>query len=255
MTDKGIDRDKLIAFARGKLSREESEHVLAAIEADEALSRELEEILQLIRATEELEDEKKNADGRLTIGEPILKYILRIAAVLVVLLGASVLASELTKGRYHDLARVDRVDFGVRWRGDAEEQIEWARREFVGGDRDAAIRELERIVQLRPAGESMSVVHLMAGQMLLTTAEESVCGLFPRYDRQRVTRGMDHLAFAAQSTNNRVAEEAHWFRLKGFLMLDKPEEAKKEGEEVMRRHGEYENQTVILLDEIHNQRL
>ena len=241
MTKEVIDRDRLIAFARGKLSRDESERVLTAVEADEVLSRELEEVLQLIRATEGLENEKRDAHGRLTIGEPVLKYVLRISAVVVVLLGASVLVSQLTKGRYHDLARVDNVDFGVRWRGEAEEQIEWARREFVGGNKDAAIRELERIVQMQPAGESMSVVHLMVGQMLLATAERSTFGLFPRYDRERVARAMDHLGLAAQSTNNRVVEEAHWLRMKGYLMLDKREDAKMEGDEVKRMGGDRTN--------------
>ncbi len=252
MTKEVIDRDRLIAFARGKLSPEESERVLAAVEADEVLSRELEEVLQLMRATEALENEKRDAHGRLTIGEPALKYVLRIAAAVVVLLGASVLVSQLTKGPYHDLARVDNVDLGVRWRGEAEEQIEWARREFVGGDKDAAIRELERIVQMQPVGESMSVVHLMAGQMLLATAERSTFGLFPRYDRERVARAMDHLGLAAQSTNNRVVEEAHWLRMKGFLMLDEREDAKMEGEEVKRMGGEHDVQAVKLLDEIHD---
>ena len=250
MTQDVIDQDMLIAFACGKLSREESLRVLAKIENDDTLSRDLEEVLLVMRGVQEQEYGREDACRRRVIREPIMKYVLRLAAVLVVGLLSAISVSELTKGKYHDLARITDLDFSGRWRGDQDDEIEWARREFTGGNRDGAIRELERVIQTRPAGESMAVVHWMVGAMQLETAERSVWGLFPRYDEKRAVQALDHLTLAMRSTNVRVVEEAHLLRMKGFLMLNKPQEAMREGEEVVRIGGEGGAEAMMLLHEI-----
>jgi len=250
MTHELIDRSTLIAFAFGKLSREESLRVLAEIEKDDALSRDLEEVILVMRSAQEGGNGREDARRRSTITEPMLKYLVRLAAVLVLGLISAVSVSELTKGKYHDLARLDNVDFSGQWRGDGDDDIEWARREFAVGDRDAAISKLERVVRTRPAGESMNVVHCMVGAMLLATAERSVWGLFPHFEEKRTTQALGHLVLAMQSTNILVVEEAHRLRMKAFLMLNEPQEAIKEGEDVVRGGREGGAEVMMLLREI-----
>jgi hypothetical protein len=96
----------------------------------------------------------------------------------------------------------------------------------------------------------MAVVHWMVGAMLLGTAERGVWGLFPHYDEKRAVQALEHLTLAMRSTNVRVVEEAHWLRMKGFLMLNKPQDAIREGEEVVRREGEGGAEVMKLLREI-----
>jgi hypothetical protein len=251
MTQDETDRDRLIAFARGKLSREESLRVLEEVEDNEQLSRELEEVLLLMRATEEQERSKEESWRRGVIREPVFRYLFRVAAVLVVAFASVFAVSELTKNRYHDLATVDDSDFSVRWRGEVDEGIELARREYNGGDHDAAIGTLERIIQARPAGESMAVIHWMAAAMLLKTAERSVWGLFPRYEESRIARAMAHLDIAMGSNNLRIQEETHWLRMKSYLMLNRPVDAAHEGEEVVRMGGGLSKGAALLLGEIY----
>ncbi len=231
MNHEVIDRDILIAFACGRLSREESLRVLAEIENDNTLSCELEEVLLVMRGVQDREQRREDTRRR-ALREPIMNYILRFAAILAFGIFAAVSVSELTKGKYYDLARTVDLDFSGRWRGDQDDQIERARREYAGGDRDGAIRELERVIRTRPGGESIAVVHSMVGAMILGTAERSFLGLFPRFDEKRVLQALEHLTLSMQSTNVRVVEEAHWLRMKGFLMLNKPQDAIREGEEV-----------------------
>jgi hypothetical protein len=230
-----IDRDRLIAFALGKLSKEQSLEVLEEVEGNRDLSAELEEIVALMRATaEEVENPEAQRRG---VREPAMGYLLKAAAMVVFLLGVTVIASELTRDRFHDLARIEEVDYSLNWRGESGGELEWARNVFLGGDRKGAVEQLERFVQMHPTGEEMSVAHWMAGAMLLASSERSWLGFFPGYDRQLVLRGMDHLASAAQSSNVRIAEESHWLRSKGYLMLGQLVEAKKEGMEVVKLGG------------------
>ena len=50
--------------------------------------------------------------------------------------------------------------------------------------------------------------------------------LFPSFEDGSVIRGLENLELAIQkSSNPRTIEDSHWFRAKGYLMLDKPERA------------------------------
>jgi len=238
MKSSDIDRDTLIAFAKGKLSPDESQQVLAALEADRQLSQQLEEVLLMIRGAEAAR-EVREGDGESggTVREPAFRYILGIAAVLVLTFIAVTSVSELGKNRYHDLARLNSTTFAARFRGDDGDQIELARTMFLNGEHDAAIGELERILRIRPAGESMAAVQVMLGEMLLATAERSIVGLFPAYDRNRVTRALELLDAAVQSGDLRLAGEAHWLRMKGFLMLADRDAAIREGTEIAKSGG------------------
>jgi hypothetical protein len=235
MTRDVVDRETLIAFALGKLSREDSLDVLAAVERDPLLSDELEEVLLLARGTAAVA-EGGGRKGRST-HEPAIRYLFRAAAVVIILLSSAVVASKLTTGRYHELARLGESDYSLSWRGEMDNDVEWARNAFLAGDRDGAIGQLERIINSHPEGEQIEGVHWMVGAMMLAGSERSVVGLFPRYDERFVDRGMAHLAISARSANPRIAEESHWLRMKGFLMLAQPDSAKREGEAVVRASG------------------
>jgi|WetSurMetagenome_2_1015567.scaffolds.fasta_scaffold156167_2 hypothetical protein len=245
-----ISRSTLIAFAFGRLSREDSLSVLAETERNDVLSRELEDVLLVMRAYQEGADGRQDAYQPQSAKEPVLTYLLRVAAVLVAGLMIVASASELTKGKYHDLARVADVEFLGRYRGDGDDEIELARKSYIEGDRHEAIGKLERELRTRPPGESMAVARCMLGAMLLSMAERSKWGLFPRYDEELARQALYHLALARQSTNVRVVEEAHLLRMKGLLMLNRPQDAITEGEEVVREGGEGGVEVRKLLREI-----
>jgi hypothetical protein len=241
-----IDRGTLVAFAHGKLTREESLRVLAEIERDQGLSRELEEILLIMRAIDDQTTAKHDRQQSLFL-EPALKYVLRIAAVLVLGMLSLVAISEISKTGYHDLARVDTKDLRLQWRGSSDAAVESGKALFVAGEHDTAIGHLEEIVRTIPPGESACVVHWMIGAMLLETAERSAIGLFPYYDSLRVRRAMDHLTAASQSTNPRLIEDTQLLRMKGLLMLGLPQEATREGEAYLKTECVEQTAIVYLL--------
>jgi hypothetical protein len=237
-----IDRDTLVAFAHGKLTREESILVLTAIESDQGLSRELEEILLLMRGIDDQTTIKHNRLNSLFF-EPVLKYVLRIAAALVIGLLSLEGISEASKAKYHDLARVDNDDMRSQWRGSSDQAVEFGRALYLEGKHDSAIERLEQFVRTIPPGEPASVVHWMIGAMLLETAERGTAGLFPYYDSLRVRRAMDHFNFASKSTNPRLIENTQLLRMKALLMLGLPQEAIREGEAYLKT-GEVEQSAI-----------
>ena len=248
MTRDVIARDKLIAFALGKLSSEESLEVLEAVERDPLLSDELEEVLLLARGTESVAGEGSRNDHR--AHEPAVRYLLRAAAVVIILIGSAIVTSRLVTDRYHDVARLGQDDFNLSWRGGMDSDVEWARNAFLAGDKDGAIGQLERVINSHPAGEQADGVQWMVGAMMLAGSEKSLVGLFPRYDKPLVNRAMAHLAISARSTNSRIAEESHWLRMKGFLMLAQPDSARREGETVVRSDNDLKARAECMLKRV-----
>jgi hypothetical protein len=244
-----IDRDTLLAFARGRLSREDSMRILEAIERDQTLSKELEEILLLMRAADD-EPSERHDEQKTLFFEPALKYVLRIAAVLVLGVLSLAALSEVTKAKHHDLARVEDINFNSQWRGMSNEDVDIGRTLFLAGEHDAAIVHLERIARAIPPDESACVVHWMIGAMLLETAEGSTVGLFPSYDSARVRRALDHLGIAFHSSNSRLIEDTQLLRMKAFLMLEFPQEAVHEGESYLKTESVERSAVIDLLKRI-----
>jgi hypothetical protein len=250
MTRGLIDRETLVAFASGRLSGEDSLRVLSSIEKDPRLSAELEEILLLMRATEEKGTDAHRDGRRKFSSEPYISYTLRIAAVVIVGFLSVVAASEVTKDRYCDIANVNTADLSLTWRGDSDPEIESARVQFIRGDREASLKSLEQFVRYHPADESASVVHYLIGAILLESSRRDLLGLFPGYDTARVHQALVHLAEATRSGNPRLVEEAHVLRIKALLMLRRPEEAVRDGKDYLNRDPAEQKRVQLLLGEI-----
>jgi len=254
MKEDTIGREMLISFARGQLSREESLRVLEKVEVDSDLSEELEEVLSLVRGIEDIQNLRggEKTPGRI-VREQQSRYLLKVAAALVVAFLSTVTIGELSKGQYFYLARMEETGLSKRLRGNDGNQIEWAKRMFVSGNRDVAIREMERIANILPEEESKAVVHMILGEMLLCSAERSYLGVFSWYDTGYVVRAMDHLGTALEWGDPRIAEEAHWLRFKGYLMLGDRDGARREGVQVLKIGKDRSDETRNALEQIDNE--
>jgi hypothetical protein len=233
MAERNVVRDDLVDFALGKLGPEESLRVLDAVEADPALSAQLEEIAVVVRGIdrdgEELFGTGRGERGRApgpVVRDSGWRYVIRAAAVLVVVIGLSVVISALTAGPYADLTVLGRVELDVRFRGIDAEDLVQARTAHSEGDVDAALVYLDRFLRMHPDGEDADVARVLAGSIRLGGAESSVFGLFRRFDEWQIMLGLrDLLMVIARSENPRLVEEACWIASKGYLMLGQPENA------------------------------
>jgi hypothetical protein len=233
MAERRVDRSDLVDFALGKLSPEESLRVLDAIEGDPALSAQLEEIAVVVRGIdrdgEELFGKGREDRGRSSgavVRDSGWLYVIRAAAVFVVLIGLSVLVSALTAGRYDDLTALERVELDVRFRGFDAEDLVRARAAHGEGDEDGALFHLDRFLRMNPEGESSDFARVLAGSIRVEGAESSVLGLFRQFDEEKIMFGLrDLLLVIAHSENPRLVEEASWIVAKGYLMLGRPGDA------------------------------
>jgi hypothetical protein len=251
MNEDRITRDVLISFAKGRLSREESLRILKRVEVDDDLSKELEEVLFMIRGIEDAvhSGERAKSAGSI-VREHKLHYVLRIAAGLVIAFLTTTAIGELGKGQYYYLARIGETSLASRLRGSESSEFESAKGLFASGNRDAAIKRMERIANMHLEEESMPVVHLLLGEMLLCSAERNILGIVSWYDQGNVVRGMKHLEIALSSGDQRIAEEAHWLRLKGWLMQGDCIRANLEGQEILKFGKVRINDTRLVLQQI-----
>jgi len=233
MAERRVVRDDLVDFALGKLSPEESLRVLDAVEADPGLSAQLEEIAVVVRGIDR-DGEELFGDGRTdqrrfpgsVVRDSGWRYVIRAAAVLVIVIGVSVVISALTEGPYADLAALGRIELDMRFRGIDAEDLVQARAAHGEGDVDAALVHLDRFLRMHPEGEDADVARVLAGSIRIGGAESSVFGLFRRFDEGQILLGMrDLLMVEARAENPRLVEEACWIVSKGYLMLGRPENA------------------------------
>ena len=152
--------------------------------------------------------------------------MIRAAAVLVTVIGLSVIISALTAGPYADLTALGRVELDVRFRGIDAEDLVQARAAYGEGNVDAALVHLNRFLRMHPEGENADVARVLAGSIRIGGAESNVFGLFRRFDEWQIMLGLrDMLMVIARSENPRLVEEACWIASKGYLMLGQPEHA------------------------------
>ncbi len=258
MAERKVVRDDLVDFALGKLGPEESLRVLDAVEADPGLSAQLEEIAVVVRGIdrdgEELfgggRGDRGRASGRV-VRDSGWRYVVRAAALLVAVIGLSLVISALTARPYADLTALGRIELDVRFRGIDVEDLEQARVAHAEGDVGAALVHLNRFLRMHPEGEDADVARVLAGSIRIGAAESSVFGLFRRFDEGQILLGLrDLLLVVARSENLRLVEEASWIASKGYLMLGQPENAADHLRRVVKGGGLRVRGAEELLEEI-----
>ncbi len=230
-------------LALGKLSPEESLKVLEELERNPEASEELDVVADLMNFVAlQGEDFFEREQDAVFMGESSAKrivwkieeflrpkrlaYPIAASVVLFVLMSVLVVASALTTSRYFPLTKIDRLEFESRVRGPGLQDFAMAYQSFSERRYDETIRLLERFIRAFPQSELVDYAHYSAGATYLVSSKQSFLSLFPSFDHERVTRGLEHLELAIQkSSNPRTIEDSHWLRAKGYLMLDKSDVA------------------------------
>ncbi len=250
-----IQKSKLIDFAMGKLTPEESLSIIEMLEKDPVASRELEVISGILNiAALEGQEAFKKVESETTSKYPrfldaivdfadqlrerrIAYPLLGFSSVVLAIVGL-VVASRLATGRYYELTQIERPEFEVPVRGQEEVDFGTAQRLYSQGKFDESIHLMERYIRAFPEGDMIDYAHYSAGAMHLLSSQQSFLSLFPSFDRRKILTGMEHLQQAIVTTRNaRIAEDALWLRAKGYLMLDSADEAVGELSKIERLNG------------------
>ncbi|MFQ5797915.1 MAG: tol-pal system YbgF family protein [Bacteroidota bacterium] len=255
-------------LALGKLSPEESLKVLEKLERNPEASEELDVVADLMNFVaiqgEGLFEREQDA---VFVGESSAKrivwkveellrpkklaYPIAALVVLFVLMSVLVVASALTTSRYYSLTKIDRLEFESRVRGPGLQDFAMAYQSFSESRYDEAIRLLERFIRAFPQSELVDYAHYSAGATYLVSSEQSFLSLFPSFDHERVTRGLEHLELAIQkSSNPRTIEDSRLLRARGYLMLDKSKKAIAELRIVESLNGLKREQASRLISEL-----
>jgi hypothetical protein len=229
----------LIDFAKGRLSPEESLRIIDTIEEDRSASEELEAIAKVMTIVDERGDELFGEDPVLGKAPARIFGHLRehlqhlrlpspafsLAVLFLTLIGL-VAASRLTRSPYFELTAIGKLEFESLDRGPGAEDFAVARRRFAEGRYEDAIRVLERFTRALPNSPGVDYAHYFAGAVCLVSSRRSLVTLFPSFNREAVTRGLEHLGKAIDASSNvRILEESYLLRAKGFLMLGNPGDA------------------------------
>jgi hypothetical protein len=153
----------------------------------------------------------------------VIRYALGAATLLLIVLIP--LASKLSQSPFVELARVDQPEYEAVLRSAGGSDIDLAVRMLRSGHAKESLLLLERFCRAYPESDMREYAHYLAGAVYLSQARESFLGMFVSYDAARAQAGLAHLEEALRlSQNPRLAEESHWLRAKGFLMLARPAE-------------------------------
>jgi len=239
---KKIPISKIVDFAAGRLSREESLALLDEIEHDQHASQDLDLIASMMDVIE------KEGDGLLAerVARPVTfrSQLRSFVSSLVpkiqahpVFSGAAAFAAVFAalmlllppSSPYGTLASLRDFDFGATVRGIELQGFDVAFDLYREGDYEESAKMFERYIRAFPRSKLLEYAHYSAGASYLRWSEWRASSLFIGFDRERVQEGMGHLHDAVRlSINGRLLEDAHWLLAKGNLMLSDVEQASSE---------------------------
>jgi hypothetical protein len=251
---KKIDIQRIVEFAQGRLSPEDSLRFLEEIEKDPEASLELDLINDLFKVSaddgerlfEESAKQKnvpagwigkvlrgiksllglRKTEGHSTVARPVPTFAMA-GVVTVLLVVAAFWLRQALKGPFFEDAALTDADVVTSIRTVGPEDFAVAYRMMMEGEYDQSIHLMERYAKAYPTNAMVAYAHYLTGASYLLSSTQNMLLIFPYYDRARVAAGISHLGLAlADSTTPRVlSEEARWLRAKGYLRLDRPKDA------------------------------
>ena len=255
-------------FVMGRLSPEESLAVLEELERDPEASKELDDVAEILNFVmiqgEEIFDARKYRTSRVPFAlRKILlsveaffeeqRFAIPVIAVFLVsiLVGSFMIVSRLTTSEYFSLTSIENLGFESSVRGPGVHDFDLAYEAFSKDQFEEAIRLLERYIRAYPKSDFVDYAHFAVGATYLVSAKQSFLTLFPSFERERVSRGLEHLQTTIRTSSNpRIIEDSHWLRAKGYLMLNEPEKAIDELSAVESLGGSKKEQASRLIGEI-----
>ena len=255
-------------LALGNLSPEDSLRVLEMVERDPELSRELELATALVNVSAQEGKDLFGEQVSLQIHRPKWTSVLHrmlsglrptgalrflgygLAVLFLIVAGLSQL-SRITTSPYASLAAPGESVGMERLRATGEQELILVHRLSVSGNHEEVIELLERYLRHHPGKELTGYVRLALGENYLRSARKTTLMLFPRYDTSKVERAIHRLAQVITSGgNDRLVEEAYWLRAKASLMLEHPDSAISDLNNILLLKGRRSSQAAELLREI-----
>ena len=217
----------LVEFAQGRLTSEVSLEVLELVESNSDRSAELETVIDILDAVENAtlfsDDprESRSSTGLSIRGQhPLFGSAIRAAALVVALIGAVLIAQEVTKPEMLSLAHVDPQDFDFRTRGEGKQIIEVAFALLAEGEYDRAMTLVDWSLSTLPKGDDRAQAHLLKGGLLLMRSEKYTVGFFSHYDTTLVRLALEELVKARRDSDQRIVlETSLWLGIKSNLIL------------------------------------
>jgi hypothetical protein len=258
---KKIPVDKIVDFASGRLSREESLAILDVVEEDEQASADFEMVTSIMGVVEEegaalsAERSRRQEKSHFWLWE-LLASLGHKFRVHPVLSGAASFAIVLAllmimvphSSPYGVLASTDDFDFGATVRGVDLEDFEVPFAMYGEGKYEESIRLFERYIRAYPRSGLLEYAHYSAGAAYLRWSEWRVATFFIGFDRNRVMEGVKHLEEAVRiSSNRRLQEDARWLLAKSDLMLTDVDAAAQKLRAIALMNGSRREEAVNLI--------
>ena len=266
-----IPIDRIVDFAAGRLSREESLALLEQIERDPQASQDLDLIASMMEVVDK--DGKELFGGaRETVPSVFSRVRSAITSILPklrshpVLSGAAAFAAAFgalmllipASSPYGTVASLHDFDFGATVRGVEVEEFNVGFDLYREGKYEETIRLFERYIRAFPNSRMVAYAHYAAGAAYLRWSEFRFFSFFIGFDKSRVRHGLEHLREVAQSSSNgRLLEDAHWLLAKGELMLSNLQAANDELRIVVRMNGSRRDEAADMIETlqtVHNDR-
>lgn len=236
---KRIPIARIVDFAGGRLSREESLALLDRIEHDKQASQDLDLVASMMDVVAKEGDalSTERAVGQKPLLARIRSYVSSILPEFrshPVLSGSAAFALALAalmillppSSPYGSLASLHDFDFAATIRGVGPVEFEVAFDQYREGNYEESARLFERYTRAFPHSTLLEYAHYSAGAAYLRWSEWRLASLYVGFNRERVLKGMDHLQEVIRSSSDqRLLEDTRWLLAKANLMLLQTEPA------------------------------
>jgi hypothetical protein len=211
---------------------------------------EIPKILKPNPASDLLETLKSAAERFFTIHS--VRYAVASAICVVLLYSCTAIVSRITTPATVALAKIGQESLAVRGRQNIPTEAVNA---LQAGRYDEAIDRLTALTLARSDSETTALNNYLLGIAFLHSAERSIIGFFPRYDRSAVLEGIRHLQISLRSAGNSPEyndfQDGCRFALgKAALMLDDIPKAESYFLQVNERSNPYRMPARILLSSL-----
>ena len=261
-----IQGSTIVDFAHGRLTPKESLGLLEAIEKDPRASKNLDLVVDLMN---EAADPQSGLFASPAVhqerflvrtvrsfldnvrGHPLL-YPAGAFGCLIVTLGIVVGLNLFSSNKLDELTGIDRTAFTWNARGTDNSDIAGAYVCFTNGEYAKSLTLLDRYLRLEPHGDLSPYVHYTAGAVCLIASRQSYFTLFQTHNVTRVTEGLRHLSRTIdETTNRRLLEESRFLRAKGYLMLNRADDAIADLDTVRSLLGPRSEEAMQMIERIH----
>ncbi len=228
----GDDHSLLVELAHGRLSADEARQLLDRVAADDELSKELDLIILMMgegmreeRPTRYDQTKERGRTLREAAGPGLV--LLRVAAVLLMILGAGKLIDGALAPPYAHLARMDAGELHLRIRDGSTAEVATMRAYLYEGEWEEAVRRADWYLAVHAAAPERPTVYIIRAAGFLMGARKDFVGLGLHYDRSLVDSALAALDNARSGMPSPgESEQIAWFEARSFLMKGEPDEAR-----------------------------